>query len=100
MSGPVSRRLLFLSAVAFAALAGPARAQDSVATLLKRYEDEWAAADLTKDTVVVARMLANTYVSAGAGGAWRHSAGRSTTQATAPNASSPAARLQGAVCSA
>jgi hypothetical protein len=68
MSGPVFRRLLILSAVAVAALGRPARAQDSVAAQLKRFEDEWASATLHKDTVPVARILASTYVSAGPDG--------------------------------
>lgn len=68
MSCRAPARLLLVSAVALAALAAPARAQDSVAAQLKRFEDAWAAADLTKDTVPVARMLASSYVSAGSDG--------------------------------
>ena len=68
MMRPISRRTLLLAALAAAALGRPARAQDSVAAQLRRLEDAWAAADLTKDTVAVARMLASTYVSAGGDG--------------------------------
>jgi ketosteroid isomerase-like protein len=64
MLGPVLRRLLILSAVAFAALGGPARAQDSVAAQLKRFEDEWTSAIARKDTVPIARILASGYISA------------------------------------
>jgi ketosteroid isomerase-like protein len=64
MSASVSYRALIFSAVAIAALAGAVRAQDSVATQLKRLEDEWGVAVMRKDTVPVARVLASTYISA------------------------------------